>query len=260
MKEKSLVASKLKIIGLCMYFIILFGERLCAVFCSFKTGGEYALSSGHVFNFIAYAVTVISIGVSVPLSVNYLYKMMGYLSKKEPYPFEENYKKIIIGFLALLFAGMMHTGFTVAPVQFVAYGFLIFAMAVRCVEECKENRERRFASIVSLIYLTLFSMTIPVCYIALKLGVLTIPFFAVEFAAVFVLIPLFGRMLYRFFTDGVTDFSFVYPLVMLILSGLTVALKWSEEINWFVLIFVVLTIIFYLTFGIIASMKIKKNK
>ena len=40
---------------------------------------------------------------------------------------------------------------------------------------------------------------------------------------------------------------------MLILSGLTVALKWKEEINWFVLIFVVLTMVFYLSLGLVAK-------
>ena len=40
---------------------------------------------------------------------------------------------------------------------------------------------------------------------------------------------------------------------MLVLSGLTVALKWKEEINWFVLIFVVLTSLFYLSFGVICK-------
>ena len=48
---------------------------------------------------------------------------------------------------------------------------------------------------------------------------------------------------------------------MLIFSGLTVALKWKEEINWFVLIFVVLTTVFYLSFGLwLKSRKDNKAK
>ena len=35
------------------------------------------------------------------------------------------------------------------------------------------------------------------------------------------------------------------PAIMLVLSGAAVALKWSEEINYFVLIFVSLTTLFY---------------
>jgi uncharacterized membrane protein YjjP (DUF1212 family) len=79
----------------------------------------------------------------------------------------------------------------------------------------------------------------------------------VEFTAVFVLVPVFGILLLEFLQTGVTSFSFLYPMLMLLLSGLTVTLKWKEEINWFVLIFVALTTVFYLSFGLIAR---KKNK
>ena len=82
-------------------------------------------------------------------------------------------------------------------------------------------------------------------------------FFAVEFTAVFVLVPVFGMLLLKFYETGITSFSFVYPLLMFVLSGLTVALKWKEEINWFVLIFVVLTMLFYLSFGLVARKKFK---
>ena len=251
--------NKLKIIGLIVYFIVLFAERLSAVLLSFNHGGEYALSSGHVFNYIAYSITVVSLIIGTILSVKPVFGMIKSLFSKNLYPFEENYKSIVIASMALLYSGMMHTGFTVAPVQFVAYGFLIFSMIIRTVEECRDNKGRSFSSIVSVIYLTLFSMTVPVCYIALKLGALTVFFFAAEFVAVFVLIPLFAKMLLRFFNEGVTDFSFINPLIMFVLSGLCVALKISEEINVFVLIFVILTILFYLAFGIIAGKKTERK-
>ena len=97
----------------------------------------------------------------------------------------------------------------------------------------------------------------PVSYISFQDMPMRAVFFAVEFTAVFVLVPVFGNLLLKFYETGVTSFSFLYPMLMLILSGLTVALKWKEEINWFVLIFVVLTTLFYLSFGLIAR---KKNK
>ena len=260
MNSETLVSNKLKIVGLSVYFIVLFVERLLAVILSFNAGGEYALSSGHAFNFIAYGITVVSLVAGLILMAKPVFVMTRALFTKDKYPFAENYKSIVIAAMVLLYGGMMHTGFTVAPVQFVAYGFLIFAMIVRCVEECKEDKNKRFSSIVSVTYLTLFSMTIPVCYIALKLGALTVPFFVAEFAAACILIPVFGRMLLIFFNEGVTDLSFINPLIMLVLSGAAVALKWSEEINYFVLIFVILTVVFYLAFGIIAGKKNKKQE
>lgn len=256
MKE-GIVANKLKIVGLVVYFVVLFCERLAACIFSFSNGGEYALVSGNYFNYVTYFVTVISVIIGTFLAIKPLIGMIKKLFSKELYPFEENYKSIVIAAMALLYGGMMHTGFTIAPVQFVAYGFLIFSMIVRTVEKCKEDKSSRYTSIVSVIYLTLFSMTVPVCYIVLKLGALTLPFYIAEFAAAFILIPVFGLMLYRFYITGVTNFSIINPLIMLILSGSAVALKWSEEINAFVLIFVVLTVVFYLAFGLIAWKKSK---
>ncbi|MCR5848490.1 MAG: hypothetical protein K6G75_10290 [Lachnospiraceae bacterium] len=258
MKKETLVTNKFKIIGLIVYYVVLFTERLLAVIFSINNGGEYALTSGHYFNYITYCVTVLSLVAGFVLSIKPVAGMLRSLFSKGFYPFEENYRYIVISAMVLLYGGMMHTGFTVAPIQFVAYGFLIAAMVVRTVEKCMEDKTKIYPSVVSVIYLTLFSMTVPVCYIALKLGELTIPFFIAEFAAAFILIPVFGIMLYKFFNDGITSFSPANPLIMFVLSGMAVALKWREEINAFVLIFVILTVLFYLAFGIIARLKYKE--
>ena len=265
MNEKTTkTLSKLKLIGLILYFIILFIERLLAVILSFKLGGEYALVSGNVFNYIAYGITAVSLVAGLALMIKVLPAMFVSVFTSKEYDFDSNYKSIVIAAMAILFGGMMHTGFTIAPVQFVAYGFLIGSMIVRTIECCQKvkagvvpGKGRRFASIVSVIYLTLLAMAVPVSYISFQDMPMRAVFFAVEFTAVFVLVPVFGNLLLKFYETGVTSFSFLYPMLMLILSGLTVALKWKEEINWFVLIFVVLTTVFYLSFGLIAR---KKNK
>ena len=257
--------SKLKLIGLILYFIILFIERLLAVILSFKTGGEYALVSGNVFNYIAYGITAVSLVAGIVLMIKVLPAMFASVFTSKKYDFSANYKPVVIAAMAILFGGMMHTGFTIAPVQFVAYGFLIGSMIVRTIECCLEvkagvvsgGKGRKFASVVSVIYLTLLAMAVPVSYISFQDMPMRAVFFAVEFTAVFVLVPVFGILLLKFYETGVTSFSFIYPLLMLVLSGLTVALKWKEEINWFVLIFVVLTTLFYLSLGLVAG---KKNK
>ena len=226
--KKGMLGYKFKIIGLVLYFVILFAERLMAVIFSFNQGGVYALKSGSYFNYAAYGVTVISLIVGTILAIKPLIGMLGKLFSKEQYDFEKNYKSVVISAMALLYGGMMHTGFTLAPMQFVAYGFLIATMVVRCVEKCIEDNKSAFPSIVSVIYLTLFSMTVPVCYIALKLRAPQFYlFYIAEFAAAFILIPVFGIMLLKFYKNGVTSFSFVYPLIMLILSGSAVLLKCS---------------------------------
>ena len=260
------ILSKLKLIGIILYFLILFIERLLAVIFSWKVGGEYALASGNVFNYIAYGITALSLAAGLVLMLRVLPAMFVSVFTKKEYDFKQNYKSIVIAAMALLFGGMMHTGFTVAPVQFVAYGFLIAAMIVRTVEcfletkGIKAAKNLRFASVVSAIYLTLLAMAVPVSYISFQAMPLRAVFFFVEFAAVFVLVPVFGILLLGFFEKGVASFSLLYPILALLFSGLTVALKWKEEINWFVLIFLVLTVVFYFSFGLVAKHGLKKQQ
>lgn len=261
-KQKSITfLSKLKLFFLILYFVVLFIERLFAVILSFHYGGEYALVSGNVFNYIAYGITAVSLIAGLVLMIRVLPAMFASVFTSKAYDWTSNLKPVVIAAMAILFGGMMHTGFTVAPVQFVAYGFLIASMVVRTVEYCLQvkagvvsgGKGCKFASIVSVIYLTLLAMAVPVSYISFQAMPMRAIFFAVEFTAVFVLVPVFGMLLLKFYETGITSFSFVYPLLMFVLSGLTVALKWKEEINWFVLIFVVLTSLFYLSFGVICK-------
>lgn len=266
--------SKFKLISLILYFLILFAERLLAVILSWNHGEEYALISGNVFNYIAYGITAVSLVAGLVMMIIVLPKMFVSVFTSREYDYRANNRKVVMAAMAILYGGMMHTGYTIAPVQFVAYGFLILSMVIRTIECCREAKRLAkesgsevaaskaktlsFASIVSVIYLTLLAMAVPVSYISFQDMPLRAVFFAVEFAAVFVLIPVFGILLYRFYDTGVTSFSFLYPVLVLIFSGLTVALKWREEINWFVLVFLVLTAAFYGCFGVIARGKIKK--
>ena len=257
-KRESLL-NKLEIIGFLMYFIVLFCERVLSLVFSINRGDEYSLLSGNVFNYVAYAVTAASLIAGVVLAVKPCAKMYRAFVSEEAYSFEQNAKPLAIAVAVILFGGMMHTGFTLAKVQFAAYGFLIAALIVRAVEKCLAGNDK-FITIVSVIYLTFFSMTIPVCYISFMAQPLQGLFFAAEFLAVFLLVPTFGYMTYRFLKDGVTSFSPIIPAAMLALCGLVVGLGWTEKINWFVLIFVGLTVLTYLSVGIVAFKRLKRQE
>ncbi len=255
--SKKTLFSKLKLIFLVLYFLILFVERLLAVIFSVKSGGEYALISGNIFNYFAYGVTAVSLLTDTVLMIRVIPEMFVSIFTAKEYAFSENYRRIVIAAMAVLFGGMMHTGFSLAPMQFVAYGFLIASMVVRTIECCSADKNSRYSSIVSVIYLTLLAMAVPVSYISHQSMPILAVFYVVEFCAVFVLVPVFGKLLLIFYDKGVTSFSFIYPIILLLLSGLTVALKWTEEINWFVLVFLVLTEAFYLSFGLVARRKLQ---
>lgn len=259
MERKSLLFNKLEIVGFLMYFIILFCERVLALVFSVSRGDEYSLLSGNGFNYVAYAVTAASLLAGAALAVRPFIKMYRAFVSEEKFSFETESKPLAVAVAVLLFGGMMHTGFTLAGVQFAAYGFLIAAFIVRAVEKCADGGDK-FSIIASVVYLTTFSMTIPVCYISFMAQPLKGLFFAAEGAAVAFLVPTFGYMLYRFMKGGVTSFSVWLFVAMLLLSGATVALGWREKVNWFVLIFVGLIVLVYLSLGIVAQKKIAASR
>ena len=234
-----------KTIGFSLYFVVLFVERLFALIFSYGRGEEYALSSGNAFNYVAYAVTAASLAAGTVLFVRLFIKVIGSICAGKGYDFDADARDWSVASFVLLFGGMMHTGQTVAPLQFAAYGFLIGAMIVRCVEACAAG-ESKVVTITSTVYLTLFSMSIPVCYISFLSDPQRILFFVSEYAAVFVLVPIFGLMLSSLMRTGRTPFTPIYPGIMALLSGATLALKWAESVNMFVLIFASATLLFYL--------------
>ena len=89
-------------------------------------------------------------------------------------------------------------------------------------------------------------MTIPVCYITYLNGIQMVLFYIVEFITTLTLLFIFGKMMYSFLNKGEEVFSIIYFIVMLVLCSLTIGLKWIDEINVFVLMFVILSSIAYI--------------
>ena len=243
-------------IGFIGYTLILLVERILALIFSVSNGGEYALVSNNVMPTIYYAIVCLSITAGAVLLAVPMYKMAVQLFKKENYEF--NWKELILGMMILLFSGMMHTGWTLAPLQFVAYGLLIGAMVCVTINSCLRNKNN-YNSIFSVVFLTLFSMAIPVCYISVNEAT-QVPFYTFTLIAVFAEIPLFGFMLYEFFNKGEISFNYAPVISMLALSGSVVLLNFTSvsDFNWFVAIFVVLTTVCYLVFMIRKFIKCKK--
>ena len=255
-KKRELLLNGMEIAGFWLYFVILIAERLAAIVLSFNHGGAYALKAGNPFNYVAYGVTALSLAAGIALCIRPAIETGKALFGGEIFSFETRQKDLLVAGCALLFGGMMHTGFILAPLQFAAYGFLIGAMIVRSVEFSLKGKDT-FLAVASAVYLTLFAMAIPVCYLSFMRLPLRAFFFAAEFVAVFALVPCFFIMLGDFMKTGSDTFRFQYPALLLLLSGAVVILKWKEEINFFVLIFLALTVLFYLTFGLVARRRLK---
>ena len=103
-------------------------------------------------------------------------------------------------------------------------------------------------------------MAIPVIYPTWSAAPLNVFIYLAEYSTVLLLVPTFGLMLLYFFkNDGVSKFHVLPSIAMVILTSVTIGLRWVEEINVFSLIFVVLTVICFLVrYIIIASIKDKK--
>ena len=248
MTKSKYVINKITIIGFLLYFFILLIERIIALILSVNNGGYISLLSGSFFGVSTDIITAGSVLFGVLLFIKPLIKLVKCLFSREIYCFKED-KNLINSVIVLLCGGMMHTGFTIAPIQFVAYGFLILSMIMQVIDR-KEDKENLFINICSLIYITLFSMCIPVCYPTYLGTPINVFFYIAEYLAVTLLLPLFRLLLLGFFKEGHVRFSLIPFFVMIISCGLVIGLKFEEEINYFVLIFAILTTLFYLIFGL----------
>ena len=77
-------------------------------------------------------------------------------------------------------------------------------------------------------------MAIPVIYPTWSAAPLNVFIYLAEYSTVLLLVPTFGLMLLYFFkNDGVSKFHVLPLIAMVILSSLTIGLRWVEEINIF---------------------------
>ena len=148
---------------------------------------------------------------------------------------------------------MLHTEFTIAPIQFAAYGMLIIAMILRAVE-LSGIAQNRFSLWYSLGYLTAFSMAIPVVYHSeIENAVL---FHVIESAVMLLLVLSFTLMLRRLFIGKGENLLLWAPFIIMAVGDAVVLwMRWTEEINSFVLIFACLSAVLFIIGKVISGIK-----
>lgn len=143
----------------------------------------------------------------------------------------------------LLLSGMVHTAYTVAPVQFASYGMLILAMVLRTVQ-CSAGASHPFRLWYSLLFLIVFSMAIPVMYPS-KIQHAAL-FHCIEAVAALVLVFFFTWMLRDLFVGkGENLLRWIPMLLAAVLDSVILALRWKESVNTFVLIFLILSAVLF---------------
>ena len=235
-----------------LYFIILAAERVQSLVRSFadKSYSPFSDTFGTYIYMLAIASLVASFAIL-------LFAGLYVLTSKKTYSRTFVTFLITVASGVILLSGMVHTEYTVAPVQFISYGALIVAMILKTVLWQKENI---IASLrwLTLSYIVAFSMAIPVCYRATSIEHMSL-FYIAECATSFLLVGGFTYLLYLVMTDAPTEkmLNPIIPAVSLVGNTLAIALWWREKINAFVLIFLVISTILWLVTAVISAKRKK---
>ena len=222
-----------------LYFLVLFAERAQSLLRAGLDGNYRFFGTafdGYV-NLLAIASLVGTLVLLIVCNGNFWKSLATFTPLAD-------YTMLTVTAGVLLLSGMVHTEYTIAPVQFISYGMLIVAMILQTVVAGQEASHPFFLW-YSVIYLTVFSMAIPVVYHA------AIPhaalFHVMEAVVSIALVVAFTVMLRQVFTgNGENLLLWVPILIAAVGDALVLLLRWQEEINWFVLFFLVLAVILFI--------------
>ena len=141
------------------YFLVLFAERVQSLARICRTSFAALYRTG--FDGFVDTLTVLSLVATVLLLA---FGCRGYWQSLVNPAVIPDYSMLTVTAGVMLVSGMMHTEYTVAPVQFVSYGMLIIAMVLRTVQTAA-GADHPGMFWYSLAFLTVFSMAIPSCIV-----------------------------------------------------------------------------------------------
>lgn len=223
-----------------LYFVILFAERTQSLVRVIAEDRFFASGFATFVDILAF----LSLCAALILLAFYNKRFWQSLfSTAEP-----DYSILTITSGVILISGMVHTEYTIPPVQFVSYGALILAMILRAAE-LSGRAKSRSSLWYSLIYLTAFSMAIPVVY-ALNVSdslAFEMAFYAIETVVMLLLVLSFTVMLRRLFLGKGENLLLWIPFLIMAFGDATVLwMRRADEINFFVLIFAAVTAVLFL--------------
>ena len=251
--QKTSSADKAKMIFLLLYFLILTVERVISLVSVFT--GDFS-----TYDALDWYMTVLTVASIIGAYAFILTKckitVREYDNGKvsaSPTVGEGEFGKLAIAAGILLLGGMVHTHGTIPPIQFASYGMILVSMAIHTAQQVKAHGNGLLRWL-SFSYIVAFSMAIPVVYhTAIELSWLFIPLEIVVSAG---MVVLFTVML-RGFYNGTGEYGFPLPpfLAALVGDAAVLALRWNEEINFFVLIFICVSTVLYIAGRLVKSRK-----
>ncbi len=226
-------------INLCffLYFVLLIAERTISVVLSLSDNINLY---GNAFDGYVYSLLFLSvIGFLVLLIVKCRPNIKAIFKPSDNLHFDW----LCIAGGVLLLSGMVHTHYTISGLQFASYGVWILGILLKVISIHSKN-ENKALLWLSFAYLVAFSMAIPVMYHSAIEAHLF--FHVLEAIGSIALVAGFTYLLLRLFNDN-GDLFPLWPIILAIVIDVPlIVLRWNEEINFFVLIFIALSTALYI--------------
>ncbi len=237
MKNKS--KTLIYFINLCffLYFVLLIVERSISVILSLTNNINLY---GNAFDGYVYSLVFLSfIGFLALLILKCRTNIKALFKLSDDLRFDW----LCIAGGVLLLSGMVHTHYTISGLQFASYGIWILGILLKVIS-IHHKTENKVLLWLSFAYLVAFSMAIPVMYQSMIEA--HVFFHILEAVGSIALVAAFTYLLLRLFNDN-GDLFPLWPIILAIVIDVPlIVLRWNEEINFFVLIFIALSTALYI--------------
>lgn len=237
MKNKSNAIPYLSNLSFFLYFVLLIVERSISVVLSLSNNINLY---GNTFDGYVYSLVFISVvGFLVLLIVKCRPNIKAIIKPSDDLRFDW----LCIAGGVLLLSGMVHTHYTISGLQFASYGIWILGILLKVIS-IHHKTENKVLLWLSFAYLVAFSMAIPVMYQSMIEA--HVFFHILEAIGSIALVGCFAYLLLRLFNDN-GDLFPLWPIILAIVIDVPlIVLRWNEEINFFVLIFIALSTAAYI--------------
>lgn len=236
-----------------LYFIVLFAERVQSIVRSIKDKNVKLFGNG--FNGYVYLAVFLSLAAFLVLLVvgNAWFLKSLFTMDMNVYN-SVDYRMLSITAGVILVSGMVHTEYTIPGIQFASYGMLIAALVIKtaCVNAQAEDRVLLW---MSLVYLILFSMAIPVVYHSeIDKAIL---YHVIEAVVSLALVAVFAVLMYKVMIGNAVNLFYVIPIAIAVIGDtIIVAMRWKEKVNGFVLIFLIAASVVWIAGKIAAAVRL----
>ena len=236
MKNKSKTLTYFINICFFLYFVLLIAERSISVALTLSNGINLYENA---FDGYAYSLVFISIiGFLVLLILKFRPNIKALFKPNDDLQFGW----LCIAGGILLLSGMVHTHYTISGLQFASYGVWILGILLKVISIHHENKNKPLLWL-SFAYLVAFSMAIPVMYQSMIEA--HVFFHILEAVGSIALVGAFTYLLLRLFNDNGDLFPLWTIVLAIVVDVPLIVLRWNEEINFFVLIFIALSTALY---------------